>query len=510
MTRPGRGGAVLVTAMALLTASALPASAAAIRVKIVTVFSTDPNAASASAVGAIKVVVGGVSAITGDGTDAKKCLGGSNFRALCSVASECPGSTCSNPGDNDGDGTDDDGFGSARAVISSGGRTVGIPTADLVDEFGALYRVGSVRIEETATSDGSLCKPASSPEGNVSFLFSEDAVNTTSASDYTVAIRIVPLDAPEFTGGVVCNASVAAAAEKARRKCARKVADSSADYVKARAKALEKCYLGNFRRDQPISSCLAEPDTGKTIEKAKAKLRTAIETACGGKNKDCNTADDDDVDPEAIGFPFLCPNFGGADCPDETEEIVTCFDVATCVLCIDAATVDPAMSLFASVAIPASDKRRVKCAQKIVKAGTEFLVKQSSLRQSCWDKRLNGKHNNACPNPGDGKTQPALAQALETLDDKICNACGGSQVKGCAGTDNFSPEQLGFPEFCLDVAREGFGETVPCNEEPTVVLTDIVDCISCVAEAHASCADVNAVPSFASYPNRCSDLSTED
>src|SRR6185295_9390606 len=93
-----------------------------------------------------------------------------------------------------------------------------------------------------------------------------------------------------------------------------------------------------------LTSCAADPKTTAAIDRASAKLRTAIAKNCGGSDKDCATAgDDDDVTAPPISWPAACPDFEGTGC---SNPIQNCNDVADCLVCINEKAVDQAVDLY--------------------------------------------------------------------------------------------------------------------------------------------------------------------
>jgi len=483
-----------------------PALAAPVRVKVVTVYSDDPNDPSATRVGAIKVKIGPVTVTTGDGTDELKCLGGANFRLGCFEAADCPGGVCGNPGDNDGNGTDEEGNGLARTEIPSGTHAVSIPTADLLDELGNKYRVGSIRIEETVTAIGQLCKPNAKPEGNVGFQFNDD-VDHSSASDYTVAIRIVPLAAPTFTGGEQCSGGPGEISSKVVTKCKRAVADAAVDYDEARAEALDKCRQRKFAGKLAAAvPCLTETDTLAALQKASAKLVTAIGKACGGKDKTCGGDATGEVSTGLMGFPDRCPgirNFPpGAPSNDACRMAITsCADVAACLQCIGARAVDQFVAahetLVPTLADPKTQKQLNKCQRAISKVSTAALVSRAKQLNKCWGKRLAGKTTADCL---------FEVEFADSPRDVMCKACGGAFDTNaqCVGADVFALHQVAGQAAlqCPSLPFLDF-ETIPSCQENVTTLGGLIRCADCAARFASQCPDQARVPSLTAYPDRC-------
>jgi hypothetical protein len=132
------------------------------------------------------------------------------------------------------------------------------------------------------------------------------------------------------------------------------------------------------------------------------------------------------------------------------------------------------------------------------KSAVKFLVAKSKALSKCWEAVSKGKGAGPCPVPGDGKAQGAIAAAAGKLAGAICKSCGGSD-KTCDGSDDFAPSEIGFPDECPGVMPP---DHVTCAR--TVgTLPQLIDCIACVSEFDAGCADRAAVPAFLSYPAQC-------
>ena len=477
---------VLPTAAFLATAMA-PAWAAELRVKIVTVYADDPNDPFANPVSLIKVVVGGSSGITGDNDDVtKKCVGGTNFRRDCTTGAQCPGGgTCEPVGDNDFDG-EDDGFGIARIKVAPGFQTVKIPTAELVDFDGKKYRVGSVRIEETVTANGQLCRPTTKPEGEIGFLFREN-VDHSSQSDYTVAIRIVPLSAPDVTNAVTCGGGEKAA--KAIVKCKRAVVKAGTDYFEARLKALAKCEDKKHQGKLAANlDCRSETKTREVLLKATAAIGKAIGKACGGGDKKCGGDITGDLS-EIVGFGAQCPGFRGA-CKNA---IADCTGIVDCVACANAAAADDTLRFMANVGFgdPENQKQLVKCQRAVVDAGIDLAVVTANLKERCWNDQIETPAPGASCLGGFAPFQGDLLRARNKAKTAVCKACGGKEEKGCGGPDDFTPAMLGAPSTCFAGA--------------IMNLEDLVSCQAYIAERQNRCRDGVGVPSLELPINECNE-----
>jgi hypothetical protein len=95
----------------------------------------------------------------------------------------------------------------ARIVVSPGTHVIKFPKDNgLDDESGNhLYRVGSINIQPTnGSAPGVRCRP-NSQEGDIVWTFDPSVANPDGQSEYEVAPRIVPFDAPPLEGGASCQ-----------------------------------------------------------------------------------------------------------------------------------------------------------------------------------------------------------------------------------------------------------------------------------------------------------------
>jgi len=283
-------------------------------------------------------------------------------------------------------------------------------------------------------------------------------------------------------------------------KCERTIAEASAKFAQSKSKALQSC------EDKKASlklvattDCHTEAKTVASIQKAVEKLASTVAKDCGGKDKRCGTADDDALPTIGWGAVGACPNFEGGSC---TGPITDCNDIADCIACVDEAAVDQAITLYyGDLADEQFGTGSVvnKCQRAIGKETTKFLQAKSKALQKCWDERMKGKHENDCPDPGDGKAVDAIAKAEGKKVSAICKACGGPD-KVCGGGDDLSPSDIGFPSDCPSV-------TIPDSASSCggaiLDLQDVVDCVDCVTEFKVDCMDRLAVPQFVPYPPEC-------
>ena len=135
-----------------------------LRIKVITTFSQDPNDFLADALFNVHVLVGSTDAVIGSNDD------------------------------------------TARITVSPGSYIVKFPKDNGLDSSTGehLYRVGSVNLHVTKDAgSGVRCAP-NSQEGDVRATFDVSAANPDSQSEYEVALRIVPFDAPAVQNGASC------------------------------------------------------------------------------------------------------------------------------------------------------------------------------------------------------------------------------------------------------------------------------------------------------------------
>ncbi|MBI1744239.1 hypothetical protein HYR54_14390 [Candidatus Acetothermia bacterium] len=129
-----------------------------LRIKVIAVFSQDPNDSSGQPISDLEIMIGSASVVTGS------------------------------------DGV-------VRTSVSPGSYIVKVRKELLVDDQGIEYRVGFVNVHVTKEPGaGRKCAPTSR-EGDVTVRFDASASNPQALSEYELAVRIVPNDAPPLQGG---------------------------------------------------------------------------------------------------------------------------------------------------------------------------------------------------------------------------------------------------------------------------------------------------------------------
>jgi len=273
-------------------------------------------------------------------------------------------------------------------------------------------------------------------------------------------------------------------------RCKREVAKASAKFVQAKVRILQKCEDAVLIGKQS-GTC---PDSKSTtaITKAAGKLRSAIDKKCGGADRDCTNASDNDS-LASIGWGATCPNFEGGAC---NNAITNCDGVSNCLLCVDEAAVDQGIDLYYDALTNSSDPSVKKCQREIGKNGAKYLRLKSKVLQKCKDKVLNGQSVGPCPDP---KSAAAIASAEAKKNAKLCSACGGSD-RVCGGGDDLTPATIGFPASCANVTVPG---GAACGGSVTT-LQQLVTCVSCVTNYKSECVDRIATQAVGAYPSECS------
>ncbi len=273
-------------------------------------------------------------------------------------------------------------------------------------------------------------------------------------------------------------------------RCKREIAKASAKFAQAKMRVLQKCEDGRLL-GKVTGSC---PDvkSSTAITKASAKLRTAIDKKCGGKDQDCtNAADNDPL--ASIGWGSSCPNFEDGSC---NNAITDCDGISNCLLCVGEAAIDQGIDLYYGALTNSSDSAVKRCQREIGKNAVKYLRMKSKVLQKCRDKMMTGQFAGPCP---DTKSAAVLTTAEAKKNAKICSACGGSD-RVCGGSNDLTPATIGFPASCANVTVPGGAS---CGGSVTT-LQQLVNCVSCVTNFKGECVDRVATPSTGAYPSECS------
>jgi polyhydroxybutyrate depolymerase len=318
----------------------------------------------------------------------------------------------------------------------------------------------------------------------------------------------------------------ACVADSACGNCERALLKEAAKLAQARAKILAKCEVAKIKGVH-ADPC---PDAGAAdkLAQASSKFSAAIGKKCGGGDQVCNglgANGEAEIAPGALRWPVVCPNLDGSAVPACSASIEHCGDVVACVECIQATGIEQARALTFDDLIetdPVLEPDLNTCQQTIGKAAEKFLAAKSKTLQKCWDARIKGKHGDTCPDPAGvpgsagRKAADAIAKAESKKAAAICKACGGDD-RNCdaAGTTpsggsfggsggsgtaaDLTPAAIGFAASCPAV-------TVPAGPAcggAVGTLTDLVECLVCVAERQVDCIDRTSVPELVPYPAEC-------
>ncbi|MBP1689510.1 MAG: hypothetical protein H6Q34_83, partial [Deltaproteobacteria bacterium] len=290
-------------------------------------------------------------------------------------------------------------------------------------------------------------------------------------------------------------------------KCGAAIIEAAATLFRARTSAIAKCRVKVVAGDlPPATDCDLEPATMVTLAKARAKLDTVVAKACGGADKLCDTADDEDLAAAGWNTP-ACPDVAGGTCAHPIDD---CGDVAACVACIGAASTERTLATaYDALALASPPGSRLeKCQAAIGKATVAFASAKSAALAKCWQAVRQGKAAAPCPAPGDGKAAGLIAKAGAKLAAAICKACGGGGDKKPADGVCDAPDgafeaqaEIGFVATCPGVRVP---DGPDCGAFGAITTLDgMIACLGCVAEFAVDCADRSSVGTLADYPAAC-------
>ncbi|HEY2386101.1 MAG TPA: hypothetical protein VGK30_04005 [Candidatus Binatia bacterium] len=295
-----------------------------------------------------------------------------------------------------------------------------------------------------------------------------------------------------IAAALVASLALAVPAHADPLKCQQEITKDTSKYVQARTKALQKCHEAIVKGKIPPQDCLLEPTAAGKIVKADSKLRAGVNKKCGGADKTCSTAGDNDS-LASIGWPSTCPSFEGS-C---NNAITTCGDINDCLICVGNAAVDQSISLSYDDLVPSTPGSDAnKCQVAIGKNAAKFLSAKSKALSKCEGGVLKGTVTGPCPDAL--KAVPAINKAESKKIAGICKACGGAD-KICGNGDDQTVGAIGFATTCPNVTIPGgFSCKGAVNS-----LQNLVDCVDCVNEFKADCLDPLSIPSQRTYPAEC-------
>lgn len=273
-------------------------------------------------------------------------------------------------------------------------------------------------------------------------------------------------------------------------KCRSTIVKATTQLLSLQAKVLAKCMKQPFHHQFPATSC---PDARASlaIGKAEAKLRTAIDKACGGRDKICGGTELD-VGLLEIGWGIgSCDQTGSTSC---SNVITDCAGVATCVTCLAEQGVADALSLFAGrpAVDPLAQPALAECLDAITVGSIKSFAKVAKGAGDCWLK-VSGTGSGgsfSCPNRG---ASIAAGKAKAVHLASVCRACGGTNRK-CNGGEDITLAAVGFPTSCPAIASCGGA---------VQTLQDMTNCADCVGHALMDAAVRRTIPQFSSVPPSC-------
>lgn len=274
--------------------------------------------------------------------------------------------------------------------------------------------------------------------------------------------------------------------------CQRAISKATAKLAQTRMKALYVC------RDQVVSGVHPGPcpdgTAGAKIAKAEGKLARAIAKACGGPDHACGGSDDDPLG--AIGWDVgTCPNVARGAC---TQPIADCGDVADCLACVGAATVDQAVGLYYDAQNPLDASADVeRCQRAIGKKAGLFFTGATKALQRCEDGVMKGRLAGTCPDASGSASVKVAGLAVHLLAG-VCGACGGID-QDCGGEPDLPLSTIGVPASCPAVTIPG-GD--PCGGSIDD-LSDLAVCVHCVSAFEATCLDALGAAGVQTYPSEC-------
>lgn len=339
-------------------------------------------------------------------------------------------------------------------------------------------------------------------------------------------------------GALVGLALFAGTASADTVDCQRTIGKETQKFLANKSKTLAKCEQDKIKgKLPPGEDCSVNGDAVEKIDKFMEKMSAKIVQKCGEDGVDLSflggscpnlengACDGSIADAQDVADCFTCMAMAAADqvnavthggftAPTDVDAVCEGDGTTKCKVGADCAE-DPDGEGPAEApggrCVP-SGKAVSKCQQTISKETQKFLAAKSKELSKCWDLRLKGKHSDVCPDENAdpkstaGKAAAKIAKAMQSMNDKICKACGGSD-KACGGTDGVGnandilPSDIGVAGSCPDVTIPGGGS---CSTDFTTT-QQVVDCLICVDMFKADCLAAATYPSvYGAYPSVCS------
>lgn len=263
-------------------------------------------------------------------------------------------------------------------------------------------------------------------------------------------------------------------------QCQRTIIRQAASYNKQVLKVRQSCSEKNIARPVPLDCSDSGPTVMFHLDVLKASLRKHVEKECRHETL------------ASIGWTS-CPSFEGA-CGGANADLTA---VEDCLICINDAAVDQAITLYYGALTPDPDAHLRTCQKTIGKETSKFFDKKINAMERCELRDFSGDIAGPCP--GDPKTDATIAAHALKLEAKVCSRCGGDD-RACGGGDDRDPGEIGFSTTCPNVTVPGG----PSCANPAVdTLSELVDCLKCVTEFKVDCLDALAAPLVKAYPAEC-------
>jgi cysteine-rich repeat protein len=265
-----------------------------------------------------------------------------------------------------------------------------------------------------------------------------------------------------------------------------------------------RCAAGSIYQNEPCTvdgDCDPNPDctgsgtpfgccTGVGTGSCATSTCTVEAAECSGSS-DCPGGTCDPVD--------RCPKLENRDLPSGTCDmaLVDQDDIVDCLQCMsDGVTTQMSDLYFGDFAPAGDDGDALKCQRTLGKAAAKFFQKKRKILQKCTDGVIKGTVTGPCP---DADSASKISAAETKMLDKIGKACGGDD-KSLGTSDDLSLAATGGTVFCPGLDIPGAG--ADCHG--TIGnMQDLAECLRCVTEFKADCADRASFPTAGALQAEC-------
>ncbi len=293
--------------------------------------------------------------------------------------------------------------------------------------------------------------------------------------------------------GVACTAPAFAG----ERDCRIAISKENARFIQSKSFALQRCRDRALRGI--VTDCSSDPKTLAAIADATDRAHRRMLKGCCGNDLTCGGPHDFDPGWGAIA---TCPNFESGSCTNTINNDPS--SIADCAVCVGEAATDQLIALMYVPFVSGATGDELRCQRRIGRETVRFYRRKSHALQKCWEMRFLGRHNNDCPDPGDGRALGRIALAETGMRHAICRDCGGSD-RDCGGGDDLALASIGTAPTCpnVTVPNDGGPHAGESCARSIATVQDLVDCLVCVAEFKVDCVDDLGVPEFESYSANC-------